>query len=192
MEGEHELALVDQAVLKREQSEEAMAVGGGGHDMAPIIGGRSGAIPSLRGRRGVHQRRSDYRKSGMRLHLCRGALSDGRDRGRVSAPSIAEGSLRFSRPNRARPPDRMTPRLNDLSSLVDSQKSVTSITYDGRPWSIALCRDRRTPYATRLVKCGRSARTPQVRSSSPPVLRRKLDASYSAGTSTKIPGSIRK
>ena len=43
----HELALVDQAVLQREQSEEEMAVGGGGHGMAPIVGGRSGEGPGL-------------------------------------------------------------------------------------------------------------------------------------------------
>ena len=47
LEGGDELALVDQAVLKREQSEEEMAVGGGGHGMAPIVGGRSGEGPSL-------------------------------------------------------------------------------------------------------------------------------------------------
>ena len=33
LKGEHELALVDQAVLKREQSEQEMAVSGGGHGM---------------------------------------------------------------------------------------------------------------------------------------------------------------
>ena len=35
LEGGHELALVDEPVLKREQSEEEMAVGGGGHGKAP-------------------------------------------------------------------------------------------------------------------------------------------------------------
>ena len=50
LEGGDELALVDQAVLKREQSEEEMAVGGGGHGVAPIVVGRSGAGPGLRGR----------------------------------------------------------------------------------------------------------------------------------------------
>ena len=35
LEGGHELALVDDPVLKREQSEEEMAVGGGGHGEAP-------------------------------------------------------------------------------------------------------------------------------------------------------------
>ena len=50
LEGGDELALVDQAVLKREQSEEEMAVGGGSHGVAPIVVGRSGKGPSLRGR----------------------------------------------------------------------------------------------------------------------------------------------
>ena len=35
LEGGHELDLVDQAVLQGEQSEKEMAVGGGGHGMAP-------------------------------------------------------------------------------------------------------------------------------------------------------------
>ena len=39
-------------VLEREQSEEEMAVGGGGHGVAPIGDGRSGEGPSLRGRPG--------------------------------------------------------------------------------------------------------------------------------------------
>ena len=80
LEGEHELALVDQAVLKREQSEEEMAVGGGGHGMAPNSGGRSGAGPSLGAGPGIESRRSDYRKSAMPLHLRRGMSSDGVDR----------------------------------------------------------------------------------------------------------------
>jgi hypothetical protein len=42
LEGKDELALVDQAVLKREQSEQEMAVRGGGHGGAPIVVGRSG------------------------------------------------------------------------------------------------------------------------------------------------------
>jgi hypothetical protein len=46
------LDLVDDTVLKREQSEQEMAVRGGGHGMAPIVVGRSGAGPSLRGRPG--------------------------------------------------------------------------------------------------------------------------------------------
>jgi hypothetical protein len=53
LEGGDEDALVDQAVLKGEQSEKEMAVGGG-HDMAPIVGDRSGAGPSLRGRPRCH------------------------------------------------------------------------------------------------------------------------------------------
>jgi hypothetical protein len=36
-------ALVDQPVLKREQSEEEVAIGSGGYDVAPIVIGRSGA-----------------------------------------------------------------------------------------------------------------------------------------------------
>ena len=42
-----ELALVDQPVLKSEQSEQEMAVRGGGHGGAPIVVGRSGEGPSL-------------------------------------------------------------------------------------------------------------------------------------------------
>ena len=52
LKGEHELALVDQAVLKREQSEQEMAVSGGGHGMSPIVGGRSGESPGIGGRPG--------------------------------------------------------------------------------------------------------------------------------------------
>ena len=37
LEREDKLALVDQAVLKGEQSEKEMAVGGGGHDMSPTL-----------------------------------------------------------------------------------------------------------------------------------------------------------
>jgi hypothetical protein len=48
LEGGHELALVDQAVLQGEQAEEEMAVSDGGHGMAPIDGGRSGS-PQHRG-----------------------------------------------------------------------------------------------------------------------------------------------
>ena len=40
-----ELAVVDQPVLKREQSEQEMAVGGGGHDMAPIVVDRPSVGP---------------------------------------------------------------------------------------------------------------------------------------------------
>ena len=52
LEGGHELALVDDPVLEGEQSEEEMAVGGGGHGKAPIGGGRSGEGPGLGGRPG--------------------------------------------------------------------------------------------------------------------------------------------
>jgi hypothetical protein len=37
LEGGDEGALIDQAGLKRERSEEEMAVCGGSHDMAPIV-----------------------------------------------------------------------------------------------------------------------------------------------------------
>ena len=47
LEGGDELALVDQPVLKSEQSEQEMAVRGGGHGGAPIVVGRSGEGPSL-------------------------------------------------------------------------------------------------------------------------------------------------
>jgi hypothetical protein len=50
LEGGDQGAVVDQPVLKREQSEEEMAVGGGGHAMAPKSGGRWGAGRGLRGR----------------------------------------------------------------------------------------------------------------------------------------------
>ncbi len=43
-------ALVDQPVLKREQSEKKMAVRRGGHVMAPIVVGRSSEDPGVRGR----------------------------------------------------------------------------------------------------------------------------------------------
>jgi hypothetical protein len=49
LEGREELALVDQAVLKREHSEKEMAVSGGGHGMAPSGGSRSGEGPQHRG-----------------------------------------------------------------------------------------------------------------------------------------------
>jgi hypothetical protein len=49
LEGREELALVDQAVLKREQSEKEMAVSGGGRGMAPSGGSRSGESPQRRG-----------------------------------------------------------------------------------------------------------------------------------------------
>ena len=52
LERPDELDLVDQSVLEREQSEEEMAVGGGGHGMSPIIGGRSGESPGIGGRPG--------------------------------------------------------------------------------------------------------------------------------------------
>ena len=50
LEGGDEGALVDQSVLKREQSEQEMAVGGGGHGVVSIVVGRAGAGPGLRGR----------------------------------------------------------------------------------------------------------------------------------------------
>ena len=46
----NKLNLADQAVLKREQSEQEMAISSGDHDMAPIVNGRSGEGPSLRRR----------------------------------------------------------------------------------------------------------------------------------------------
>ena len=49
LESGHELDLVDQPVLKREQSEEEMAVSGD-HDKAPIVVSRSGKGSGLRGR----------------------------------------------------------------------------------------------------------------------------------------------
>ena len=76
LKGKHELALVDQAVLKRQQSEEEMAVGGGGHDKAPIVVGRSGAGPSLGAGPGIKLHRADYRRFAMRLHPWRRARSD--------------------------------------------------------------------------------------------------------------------
>ncbi len=76
LEGGHELALVDQAVLEREQSEEEMAVGGGSHGTAPNSGGRSGAGPSLGAGPGITSHRADYCNSAMPLHPCRGVSSD--------------------------------------------------------------------------------------------------------------------
>jgi hypothetical protein len=49
LKGKHELALVDQPILKREQSEKEMAVSGGGRGMAPSGGSRSGEGPQRRG-----------------------------------------------------------------------------------------------------------------------------------------------
>ena len=51
LEGGDKLALVDQAVLQGEQSEKEMAFSGG-HDMAPIVGGRSGEGSGLGSRPG--------------------------------------------------------------------------------------------------------------------------------------------
>jgi hypothetical protein len=75
LEGGDELALVDQAVLEREQTEEEMSVGGGGHGKSPIVGGRSGGSPSLGAGPGIASRGSDYRRSAMPLHPRRGMLS---------------------------------------------------------------------------------------------------------------------
>ena len=79
--------LVDDAVLKREQSEQEMAVCGGGHDMAPIVVGRSAQAPAFGAGPGIQSRWLDYRKSAMRLHTCRRTSSDGRDRSWVDASS---------------------------------------------------------------------------------------------------------
>jgi hypothetical protein len=48
LEGGDKLYLVDQAVLKGEQSEQEMAVGGSTHGVAPIVVGRAGTGPVLR------------------------------------------------------------------------------------------------------------------------------------------------
>ena len=75
LEGGDELALVDQPVLKCEQSEQEMAVRGGGHGMAPICSGRtstalmSGTGPEFR------SWSPDYRNSARHLHPCRCAAS---------------------------------------------------------------------------------------------------------------------
>ena len=79
-------ALVDQAVLKREQSEEEMAVGGGSPGVAPIVVGRSVQAPASGAGPGIESRRSGYRKSVLFLHPCRRASSDGRDRPGVGLP----------------------------------------------------------------------------------------------------------
>ena len=50
MERGHELRLLSEAGLQGQQSEEEMAISGGSHDMAPIVVGRSGKGPGLRGR----------------------------------------------------------------------------------------------------------------------------------------------
>ena len=76
LEGGDELALVNQAVLQREQSEEEMAVGGGSHGMAPNSGGRWGAGPSLGAGPGIQLHRADYCRFAMRLHPYRRARSD--------------------------------------------------------------------------------------------------------------------
>ena len=61
------MALVDQAVLKREQSEQEMTVCGG-HDMAPIVVGGSGTGPASWAGLGIESRVTDYRKSALHLH----------------------------------------------------------------------------------------------------------------------------
>ena len=76
LEGGHELALVDQARLKREQSEEEMAVGGGGHGEAPrhdVIPGTTDhghGAPVARGA----SRRGYYRMHVRAVHPRRSAL----------------------------------------------------------------------------------------------------------------------
>ena len=67
LEGGDELALVDQAVLKREQSEEEMAVCGGSHGMAPNSGGRCVQAPASGAGPRIRSHRADYRKSARRI-----------------------------------------------------------------------------------------------------------------------------
>src|SRR5262249_12794716 len=77
LEGGEKLPRVDQAVLKREQSEKEMAVSDGGHGIAPFGGGRSGR-PQHRGpARELSSVWLDYRKSSMDLHVYRSS-SDNR------------------------------------------------------------------------------------------------------------------
>ena len=73
---EYELALVDQAILKREQSEEEMAVGGGSHGVVPIVVGRAGAGAGLRGRPRDQVASGRYRRYAMPLHTRRGLPPD--------------------------------------------------------------------------------------------------------------------
>ena len=90
LEGGDELALVDQPVLKREQSEEEMAVGGGGHGMAPIVVGRSGEGPSLGGRPG--NRVASAGLSQVR-HAFASAPSRGMHRVDVNVAAVAGGTI---------------------------------------------------------------------------------------------------
>ncbi len=68
MERAHELRLLDEAGLQGQQSEEKMAVGGGGHGVAPIIVGRSGRRRPPWPVPGIASRTGDYRRSAMPLH----------------------------------------------------------------------------------------------------------------------------
>ena len=58
LEGGDELALVDDAVLKCEQSEEQMAVGGGGHGESPGLGGVPGDSTTVKSPGRVRDRRN--------------------------------------------------------------------------------------------------------------------------------------
>ena len=69
-------ALLYEAGLQGQQSEEEMAVGGGSHDMAPILS--IGQRPRPPGpAQGSDRIRADYRRSAIPLHPCRGVSSDG-------------------------------------------------------------------------------------------------------------------
>ena len=84
MKGEHEVALVDQAVLKSPTIEEEMAVGGGSHGVAPIVVGRAGARAGLQGRPG-------YQFASERLSQVRHPFASVR-RGVVRPPSFLRRS----------------------------------------------------------------------------------------------------
>jgi hypothetical protein len=68
LEGGDKGALVDQAALKREQSEEEMAVCRGNHGVAPIVVGRAGAGPASVAGPGSRSHLADYRRSAIPLH----------------------------------------------------------------------------------------------------------------------------
>ncbi len=71
LKGRHELDLVDDAILKREQAEKEMAVSGD-HGETPIHGRRSGRAPrSSRTNPGIEPRRWHYRMPERHLYARR-------------------------------------------------------------------------------------------------------------------------
>jgi hypothetical protein len=85
LEGDHELALVDDPRLQREQSEEQMTVSSGDHGEAPIVGVDRAQGPISGGGPGIESSGLDYRKSALHLHPYGRASWDGCDGSAVGA-----------------------------------------------------------------------------------------------------------